>query len=90
MLRMKSLVFYAFVALVAAATGARAKITDAEVVMEDRLLVPLDEPFGFSQGGHINFTIADFHLHTLFDREKQAGHAPDVHNMGILITTYVL
>ena len=42
---------------------------------------------GFGPGGAINFTLSGFQLHTLFDREKQAGHAPDVHNMGIMITT---
>ena len=42
---------------------------------------------GFGPGGAINFTLSGFQLHTLFDREKQAGHAPDVHNMGIIITT---
>lgn len=84
---MKSLVLFLFVVLVAVATRARAKITDAEVTMEDRLLVPLDEPYGFGPGGGINLTISGFHLHTLFDREKQEGHSPDVHNMGIMITT---
>ena len=63
------------------------KITEAEVIKEDRLLVPLDEPYGFGPGGRINITLSRFELRPLYDPTKQAAHTPDPRRMGILITT---
>jgi len=70
------------------APQALAKITDAQVRKEDRLLVPLDEPFGFSKQGRINITLSSFSLRPLYDPKKRAvTKNPNLGRMGLLITT---
>ena len=64
-----------------------AKITNAEVRKEDRLLVPLDEPFGFSKSGRINITLSNFSLRPLYDPKKRSVTKPNLQRMGLLITT---
>lgn len=75
------------VLLLALLPVALAKITDAEVRKEDRLLVPLDEPFGFSKTGRINITLSDFSLRPLYDPKKRSVTKPNLQRMGLLITT---
>jgi hypothetical protein len=79
-------IFFLF-ALVALVNTAQGKITKAVVVKEDRLLVPLDEPFGFGQGGRINISLERFELRPLYDPTKKSVSNPDLHRMGVLITT---
>lgn len=64
-----------------------AKITEANVLKEDRLLVPLDEPYGFGPGGKINITLSGFELRPLYDPKQKSVTNPDLRRMGILITT---
>lgn len=68
-------------------TVCEGKITEAKVIKEDRLLVPLDEPFGFGVGGRINISLTGFEVRPLYDPTKKAVSNPDLHRMGILITT---
>lgn len=63
------------------------KITDAHVRKEDRLLVPLDEPFGFGPGGRINITLSKFTLFPLYDLDKKTTISPSLKRMGLTITT---
>lgn len=63
------------------------KITDAHVRKEDRLLVPLDEPFGFGPGGQINISLSKFTLFPLYDLDKKTAAAPNLKRMGLMITT---
>lgn len=85
---MKStVVFSVIVFLFFAICKVDGKITEAEVVKEDRLLVPLDEPYGFGPGGRINVTLNRFELRPLYDPEKKGVAAPRMSQMGILLTT---
>lgn len=66
----------------------RGKITDASIRSDDRLLIPLDQPFGFSKGGHINITITNFALRSLYDPvSKKISSDPDLGGMGLMLTT---
>lgn len=66
---------------------AEAKITDAELRKDERVFVPLDEPFGFGVDGRINITLSDFLVRPLYDpKTKEVSH-PQLSRMGILITT---
>ncbi|KAG7667863.1 putative Protein CANDIDATE G-PROTEIN COUPLED RECEPTOR 7 [Nannochloris sp. 'desiccata'] len=77
-----------FFMLALLAPQALAKITDAQVRKEDRLLVPLDEPFGFSKEGRINITLSNFSLRPLYDpKKKTVTKKPNLGRMGLLITT---
>jgi len=63
------------------------RITDAEIRKEDRLLVPLDEPFGFGANGNINISLSGFVLRPLYDPQRKTVSKPNLSKMGILITT---
>lgn len=63
------------------------RITSAEIRKDDRLLIPLDEPFGFGSDGKLNITISNFMLRPIYDPQKKAVTKPNLHRMGILITT---
>jgi len=73
--------------LLLATPAAYAKITDAEIRKEDRLLVPLDEPFGFGPNGNINITLTNFVLRPLYDPKRKTVAKPNLQRMGIFITT---
>lgn len=75
------------VLLLAIAPVALGKITDARVRKEDRMLVPLDEPFGFGSGGRINITLSGFTLFPLYDPNTKTTGTPNTKRMGLLITT---
>ena len=64
------------------------KITTAAVRSDDRLLIPLDQPFGFSKDGRINVTISNFALRSLYDpASKRISSDPDLNGMGLMLTT---
>jgi hypothetical protein len=78
--------------LLAAALGpapAAAKITDATLQKDARVLVPLDEPFGFGADGRINVTVSKFVVRPLVDpaSKKAPAGQPSLGRMGVLLTT---
>jgi hypothetical protein len=88
MARSHLILLAAAVALLALAPRpAAAKITDAELRKDERVFVPLDEPFGFSSEGRINITLTGFLLRPLYDPKKKKAATPQVARMGILVTT---
>ncbi len=73
----------------AAPAPAAAKITDATLQKDARVLVPLDEPFGFGADGRINVTVSKFVVRPLVDpaSKKAPAGQPSLGRMGVLLTT---
>lgn len=78
-------------ALAAWAQCVAGRITDARIRQDDRQIIQMAEPFGFSEGGRINISLAHFAARGVAPVGKDGkpgakGPTPDASRMGFYIT----